>query len=121
MIAEVRKEPEQQRNIGNGWHTTTLMTRRRHWGSMLYGARGAEDPAATTLFRQHVCGLRRAVSDGLKATLEGPPGIAFEPPRSSAPRRRPGAGDLEGRIRNAELADARRRPSGRHPPPRHRP
>ena len=21
MIAEVRKEPEQQRNIGNGWHT----------------------------------------------------------------------------------------------------
>ena len=25
MIAEVRKEPEQQRNIGNGWHTDHLL------------------------------------------------------------------------------------------------
>src|SRR6266849_1008748 len=29
MIAEVRKEPEQQRNIGGGWPPTTAMTRCR--------------------------------------------------------------------------------------------
>jgi len=36
MIAEVRKEPEQQRNIGNGWHTDHSYDEAPALGSMLY-------------------------------------------------------------------------------------
>src|SRR5260370_35458899 len=36
MIAEVRKEPEQQRNIGNGWHTDHSYDQVPALGSMLY-------------------------------------------------------------------------------------
>ena len=36
MIAEVRKEPEQRRNIGNGWHTDHSYDEAPALGSMLY-------------------------------------------------------------------------------------
>ena len=36
MIAEVRKEPQQQRNIGNGWHTDHSFDEAPALGSMLY-------------------------------------------------------------------------------------
>ena len=55
MIAEVRKEPEQRRNIGKAGTPTILMTRRRHWArcSMRARCRGRR----RHIVRQHVCGL----------------------------------------------------------------
>jgi len=101
MIAEVRKEPEQQRNIGNGWHTDHSYDEAPALGSMLY-AREVPKTGGDTLFASMYAAYD-ALSDGLKATLEG-----LKAPHSSrhvfgaaAAARR---GDLEGRIRNAELA-----------------
>jgi taurine dioxygenase len=36
MIAEVRKEPEQRQNFGNGWHTDHSYEMTPAIGSMLY-------------------------------------------------------------------------------------
>ena len=98
MIAEVRKEPEQQRNIGNGWHTDHSYDEAPALGSMLY-AREVPKTGGDTLFAS----MYAAYDALLKATLEG-----LKAPHSSrhvfgaaAAARR---GDLEGRIRNAELA-----------------
>jgi alpha-ketoglutarate-dependent taurine dioxygenase len=49
MIAEVRKEPEQQRNIGNGWHTDHSYDEAPALGSMLY-AREVPKTGGDTLF-----------------------------------------------------------------------
>jgi len=100
-IAEVRKEPEQQRNIGNGWHTDHSYDEAPASGSMLY-AREAPKTGGDTLFASMYAAYA-ALSDGLKATLEGLKALhssrhVFGP--AAAARR----GDLEGRIRNAELA-----------------
>ena len=51
-IAEVRKEPEQQRNIGGGWHTDHSYDEMPALGSMLY-AREVPQTGGDTLF-QHV-------------------------------------------------------------------
>jgi taurine dioxygenase len=48
-IAEVRKEPEQQRNIGNGWHTDHSYDEAPALGSMLY-AREVPKTGGDTLF-----------------------------------------------------------------------
>ncbi len=101
MIAEVRKEPEQTRNIGGGWHTDHSYDQVPALGSMLY-ARVVPKTGGDTLF----AGMYAAydgLSDGLKATLEG-----LRACHSSrhvfgheAHARR---GDLVGRIGNPELA-----------------
>jgi taurine dioxygenase len=101
MIAEVRKEPEQQRNIGNGWHTDHSYDEAPALGSMLY-AREVPKTGGDTLFAS-MYAVYDALSDGLKATLEGLRALhssrhVFGP--AAAARR----GDLEGRIRNAEFA-----------------
>ncbi len=101
MIAEVRKEPEQQRNIGNGWHTDHSYDEAPALGSMLY-AREVPKTGGDTLFASMYAAFD-ALSDGLKATLEGLKALhssrhVFGP--AAAARR----GDLEGRFRNAELA-----------------
>ena len=101
MIAEVRKEPEQQRNIGNGWHTDHSYDEAPALGSMLY-AREVPKTGGDTLFAGMYAAYD-ALSDGLKATLGGLKALhssrhVFGP--TAAARR----GDLDGRIRNAELA-----------------
>jgi len=101
MIAEVRKEPEQRRNIGNGWHTDHSYDEAPALGSMLY-AREVPRTGGDTLFASMYAAYD-ALSDGLKSTLEGLRALhssrhVFGP--AAAARR----GDLEGRIRNAEQA-----------------
>jgi alpha-ketoglutarate-dependent taurine dioxygenase len=100
-IAEVRKEPEQRRNIGNGWHTDHSYDLAPAMGSMLY-AREVPTTGGDTLFASMYAAYD-ALSDGLKATLEGL--SALHSSRhvfgAEADARR---GDLKGRIGNSELA-----------------
>src|SRR5260370_38087419 len=69
MIAEVRKEPEQQRNIGNGWHTDHSYDEAPALGSMLY-AREVPKTGGDTLFASMYAAYD-ALSDRLKSTLDG--------------------------------------------------
>ena len=101
MIAEVRKEPEQQRNIGGGWHTDHSYDEAPALGSMLY-AREVPQTGGDTLFASMYAAYD-ALSDGMKAMLE-----TLRACHSSrhvfgaeAAARR---GDLNGRIGNPELA-----------------
>ena len=101
MIAEVRKEPEQTRNIGGGWHTDHSYDQVPALGSMLY-AREVPRTGGDTLFASMYAAYE-ALSDGLKATLERL--RAFHSSRhvfgAEAMARR---GDLNGRLGNPELA-----------------
>jgi taurine dioxygenase len=101
MIAEVRKEPEQQRNIGGGWHTDHSYDEVPALGSMLY-AREVPRTGGDTLFAS-MHAAYDALSDGMKAMLEGL--CACHSSRHvfgiEAMARR---GDLNGRIGNPELA-----------------
>jgi taurine dioxygenase len=101
MIAEVRKEPEQTQNIGGGWHTDHSYDQVPALGSMLY-AREVPRTGGDTLFASMYAAYD-ALSDGLKATLEGL--RACHSSRhvfgAEAYARR---GDLVGRIGNPELA-----------------
>jgi taurine dioxygenase len=114
MIAEVRKEPEQTRNIGGGWHTDHSYDEVPALGSMLY-AREVPQTGGDTLFASMYAAYD-ALSDGLKATIEGL--RACHSSRhvfgAEAAARR---GDLNGRIGNPELAtqDAVHRVVIRHP------
>ena len=113
-IAEVRKEPEQTRNIGGGWHTDHSYDEAPALGSMLY-AREVPQAGGDTLFASMYAAYD-ALSDGLKAMLEGL--RACHSSRhvfgAEAAARR---GDLNGRIGNPELAtqDAVHRVVIRHP------
>jgi alpha-ketoglutarate-dependent taurine dioxygenase len=69
MIAEVRKEPDQTRNIGGGWHTDHSYDEAPALGSMLY-AREVPATGGDTLFASMYAAYD-ALSDGLKATLDG--------------------------------------------------
>jgi taurine dioxygenase len=101
MIAEVRKEPEQTRNIGGGWHTDHSYDEAPALGSMLY-AREVPTTGGDTLFAGMYAAYD-ALSEGLKATLEG-----LRACHSSrhvfGPEAHARRGDLVGRIRNPELA-----------------
>ena len=101
MIAEVRKEPEQQHNIGGGWHTDHSYDQDPALGSMLY-AREVPKTGGDTLFASMYAAYD-ALSDGLKATLE-----RLQACHSSrhvfGPEGRVARGDLIGRIGNPELA-----------------
>jgi len=68
MIAEVGKEPEQQDNIGGGWHTDHSYDVVPAMGSMLY-AREVPVAGGDTLFASMYLAYE-ALSDGLKQTLE---------------------------------------------------
>lgn len=66
-IAEVRKEPEQKKNIGGGWHTDHSYDQIPAMGSILY-AREVPDTGGDTLFSSMYAAYD-ALSDGLKTTL----------------------------------------------------
>jgi taurine dioxygenase len=68
-IAEVRKEPEQTRNIGGSWHTDQAFRPAPYWGTMLL-AREVPDFGGDTLFIS-MAAVYKALSDGLKQTLDG--------------------------------------------------
>jgi len=68
-IAEVRKEPDQAKNIGSDWHTDHSYDQAPAMGSILY-AREVPDVGGDTLFaNMHLA--YETLSDGLKRTLEG--------------------------------------------------
>jgi len=73
QIAEVRKEPDQQINIGGGWHTDHSYDQIPAMGSILY-AREVPDTGGDTLFA-NMYSVYESLSDGLKQTLEGLEGL----------------------------------------------
>ena len=101
MIAEVRKEPDQRDNIGNGWHTDHSYDQVPALGSALY-AREVPKTGGDTLFISMYAAYD-ALSDGLKATLEG-----LRACHSSrhvfGPQGRARERDFTGRIGNPDLA-----------------
>jgi taurine dioxygenase len=68
-IAEVRKEPDQTRNIGGGWHTDHSYDQIPALGSILL-ARELPDAGGDTLFASMYAAWD-ALSEGLKRTLLG--------------------------------------------------
>jgi len=103
-IAEVRKEPEQKKNIGGGWHTDHSYDQAPAMGSILL-AREVPEAGGDTLFASMYAAYD-ALSDGLKATLAGMRAVhssrhvfGVEAKRLSEP-----GNDLKGRLRNPELA-----------------
>ena len=101
MIAEVRKEPDQKRNLGEVWHTDHSYDAVPALGSMLL-AREVPSVGGDTMFASMVAAYD-ALSDGLKRTLE-----TLRAEHSSRHVFGPNAGylgtDLDGRLGNRELA-----------------
>jgi len=69
MICEVRKEPEETRNIGGNWHTDHAFDKCPPLGSILL-ARELPDYGGDTMFASMYAAYD-ALSDGLKKTLDG--------------------------------------------------
>src|SRR5712675_1109861 len=101
IIAEVRKEPEQERNIGGGWHTDHSYDEVPALGSMLY-AREVPQTGGDTIFASMYAAYD-ALSDGLKATLDGL-SACHSSRHVFGPEAHARRGDLAGRIGNSELA-----------------
>jgi taurine dioxygenase len=101
MIAEVRKDSDQELNIGGNWHTDHSYDVAPAMGSLLY-AREVPETGGDTLFASMYAAYD-ALSDGLKKTLESL--HAFHSSRhvfgvaTYAQR-----GDLKGRVANPEAA-----------------
>src|SRR5215470_12483672 len=68
-ILEVRKEPEEIRNFGGGWHTDVSYLERPALGSVLYGLEVPEYGGDTMFASQYLA--YEALSDGMKAMLDG--------------------------------------------------
>ena len=68
-ILEVRKEPEETRNFGGGWHTDVSYLERPSLGSLLY-AREAPEFGGDTLFANQYLAYE-TLSDGMKPMLDG--------------------------------------------------
>lgn len=100
-IAEVRKEPEQKKNIGETWHTDHSYDEIPALGSMLV-AREVPDHGGDTMFAS-MHAAYDALSDGMKRTLE--PLRAVHSSRHIFGR---DAGyhnnDLKGRLHNPDAA-----------------
>jgi len=100
-IAEVRKEPDQQRNLGGNWHTDHSYDLAPAMGSILY-AREVPGSGGDTLFAS-MYRAYDALSDGLKRTLEGL--RALHSSRHVFGTSTYGLrGDLQGRVLNPEMA-----------------
>jgi taurine dioxygenase len=101
MIAEVRKEPDQKRNIGDVWHTDHSYDEAPAMGSILL-AREAPDHGGDTMFASMYLAYE-ALSDGLKRTLEGLRAVHSSRHvfGDKAPYHQ---NDLKGRLANSELA-----------------
>ena len=68
-ILEVRKEPEETRNFGGGWHTDVSYLEHPSLGSVLY-AREVPDYGGDTLFANQYLAYD-TLSDGMKKMLDG--------------------------------------------------
>jgi len=68
-ILEVRKEPEEKRNFGGGWHTDVSYLERPSLGSVLY-ALDVPDYGGDTMFASQTLAYE-ALSDGMKRLLDG--------------------------------------------------
>ena len=68
-ILEVRKEPEETRNFGGGWHTDVSYLERPSLGSVLY-AREVPEFGGDTMFANQYRAYE-SLSDGMKAMLDG--------------------------------------------------
>ena len=68
-ILEVRKEPNETRNFGGGWHTDVSYLERPSLGSVLY-AREVPTVGGDTMFASQYLAYD-ALSDGMKAMLGG--------------------------------------------------
>ena len=101
MIAEVRKEPEQQTNIGGGWHTDHSYDEVPALGSVLYALETPQTGGDTQFASMHTA--YDALSDGLKDLLGGLNAVHSSRHVFGATSGRPQ--DLADRIGNAELAD----------------
>jgi taurine dioxygenase len=101
MIAEVRKEPDQRRNIGEAWHTDHSYDEVPALGSVLL-AREVPEIGGDTMFASMALAYD-ALSDGLKRTL-----APLRALHSSRHIFGPDAGyhsnDLKDRLANPELA-----------------
>ena len=100
QIAEVRKEPEQTKNIGGGWHTDHSYDQIPALGSVLY-AREVPDYGGDTMFSSMYAAYD-ALSDGLKQTLLGLRAVHSSRHVFGAKAARPD--ELKDRLGNAELA-----------------
>ena len=67
VIAEIRKDPEQTRNVGQAWHTDHSYDRVPAMGSILY-ARAVPTIGGDTLYAS-MCAAYDALSDGMKRLL----------------------------------------------------
>ncbi len=100
QIAEVRKEPDQQANIGGGWHTDHSYDQVPALGSMLY-AREVPIVGGDTLFAS-MSAAYEGLSAGLKETLAGLRAVhSSRHVFGAAAQREMGT---QGRIGNAEAA-----------------
>lgn len=99
-IAEVRKEPGQQKNIGGGWHTDHSYDAEPAMGSILL-ARELPPAGGDTLFASMYAAYD-ALSDGLKKTLEGMRAVHSSEHVFGASVKREQQAD--GRLRNAHQA-----------------
>ncbi len=99
-IAEVRKEPEQTRNIGEIWHTDHSYDQVPALGSMLL-AREVPDHGGDTLFASMYAAYD-ALSDGLQRTLGGL--RAVHSSRHVFGAKADIDDDLSGRLHNPEAA-----------------
>ncbi len=102
QIAEVRKEPEQKRNIGGGWHTDHSYDVAPAMGSILV-ARETPPLGGDTLFASMAAAFA-ALSPGLQATLRGMRAVHSNRHTFGAKARQLQDGDMAGRLRNPELA-----------------
>jgi len=98
MIAEVRKEPHQEKNIGGGWHTDHSYDQIPALGSILY-AREVPESGGDTMFASMYLAYE-TLSDGLKQTLESMRAVHSSRHVFGALR----GNDLDERLGNHELA-----------------
>lgn len=103
MIAEVRKEPDQKKNIGGTWHTDHSYDLAPAMGSILY-AHEVPDAGSDTLFASMYLAYE-ALSEGLKQTLEGLHAVHSSRHVFGAETQYTNdESDLKGRYNNPELA-----------------
>ena len=100
QIAEVRKEPEQTKNIGGGWHTDHSYDDIPALGSLLY-AREVPPSGGDTIFASMFAAYD-ALSDGLKRALEGLRAVHSSRHVFGTQAKR--GDDLKDRLGNAEAA-----------------